>query len=160
MNKCKKVCDNEYLNEHIRVVKEQGSKKPNKKTLKLIKGDCIRKICNPGCKNTNTIGVKDSFHSDYTDEEIKMLKGLGVLSWCHAKPMHVGNIKPFNVMNLSNTNSNNGGAKYKKNKTYNKKHGGKKWSMKYKKSINCRKPKGFSQKQHCKYGRNKTRKHK
>jgi len=43
---------------------------------------------------------------------------------------------------------------------HNKKHGGKKWSMKYKKSINCRKPKGFSQKQHCKYGRNKTRKNK
>ena len=33
-----------------------------------------------------------------------------------------------------------------------KKVGGK-WSMKYKKSINCRHPKGFSQKQHCKYGR-------
>jgi hypothetical protein len=31
-------------------------------------------------------------------------------------------------------------------------HAGK-WSMKYKKSINCKKPKGFSQKQHCKYGR-------
>jgi len=35
-----------------------------------------------------------------------------------------------------------------------------KWSMKYKKSINCKKPKGFSQKQYCKYGRNKTRKNK
>lgn len=30
-----------------------------------------------------------------------------------------------------------------------------KWTMKYKKSINCKKPKGFSQKQHCKYGKNK-----
>lgn len=30
---------------------------------------------------------------------------------------------------------------------------GGKWSMKYKKSINCSHPKGFSQKQHCKYGR-------
>jgi hypothetical protein len=30
---------------------------------------------------------------------------------------------------------------------------GGKWSMKYKKSINCKHPKGFSQKQHCKYGR-------
>ena len=30
-----------------------------------------------------------------------------------------------------------------------------KWSQKYKKSINCRRPKGFSQKQYCKYGRNK-----
>ena len=25
------------------------------------------------------------------------------------------------------------------------------WSEKYKKSINCKRPKGFSQKQHCKY---------
>lgn len=38
-----------------------------------------------------------------------------------------------------------------------KKFGGK-WSMKYKKSINCRKPKGFSQKQYCKYGRRQTKK--
>ena len=30
---------------------------------------------------------------------------------------------------------------------------GGKWSIKYKKSINCRRPKGFSQRQHCKYGR-------
>jgi len=36
----------------------------------------------------------------------------------------------------------------------NKMRGGK-WSLKYKKSINCKHPKGFSQKQHCKYGRKK-----
>lgn len=35
---------------------------------------------------------------------------------------------------------------------------GGKWTQKYKKSINCKKPKGFSQKQYCKYGRKKTRK--
>ena len=34
---------------------------------------------------------------------------------------------------------------------------GGKWSTKYKRSIDCSNPKGFSQKQHCKYGR-KTRK--
>ena len=39
-----------------------------------------------------------------------------------------------------------------------KKLSGGKWSLKYKKSINCNRPKGFSQKQHCKY-RN-TRKNK
>lgn len=33
-----------------------------------------------------------------------------------------------------------------------RRHGGK-WSLKYKRSINCRKPRGFSQRQHCKYGR-------
>lgn len=32
-----------------------------------------------------------------------------------------------------------------------------KWSAKYKRSINCRKPRGFSQKQHCKYGRRKRK---
>lgn len=34
------------------------------------------------------------------------------------------------------------------------------WSNKYKKSINCKRPKGFSQKQYCKYGRNKTKRNK
>jgi hypothetical protein len=118
MNKCKKVCDNAYLKEHLRVVKEQGSNTPDKETLKLIKGDCIRKICNPGCKNINNIGVKNSFHSDYTIPEKIFLKDLGVLSWCHAKPMQIGNVKPFNVMNLSKTKHNKGGRyKKKKNKT-------------------------------------------
>lgn len=30
-----------------------------------------------------------------------------------------------------------------------------KWSLKYKRRINCRKPKGFSQRQYCKYSRKK-----
>ena len=32
------------------------------------------------------------------------------------------------------------------------------WSEKYKKSINCKNPKGFSQRQYCKYGRKKKKK--
>ena len=32
-----------------------------------------------------------------------------------------------------------------------------KWSNKYKKSINCRDPKGFSQRQYCKYGRTRNK---
>jgi len=39
----------------------------------------------------------------------------------------------------------------KRNRT---KYGGK-WSAKYKRSINCRRPKGFSQRQYCKYSRKK-----
>lgn len=51
-----------------------------------------------------------------------------------------------------------GGNLKKKTK---KKQNRKKWSKKYKKSINCNDPKGFSQKQYCKYGRKKnTRKSK
>lgn len=34
-----------------------------------------------------------------------------------------------------------------------RKRRGSKWSVKYKRSINCSRPKGFSQKQYCKYGR-------
>ena len=45
--------------------------------------------------------------------------------------------------------------KTKKNNLQNKKTRKHKWSQKYKKSINCRNPKGFSQKQYCKYGRKK-----
>ena len=39
-------------------------------------------------------------------------------------------------------------TKHRKNLTR-RKNGGK-WSLKYKRSINCKRPKGFSQKQHCK----------
>jgi thiol-disulfide isomerase/thioredoxin len=45
--------------------------------------------------------------------------------------------------------------KNKKTKKHTRKRKGGKWSNKYKRSINCKKPKGFSQKQYCKYGRNK-----
>ena len=43
----------------------------------------------------------------------------------------------------------------KKRKTMKPKKKGK-WSQKYKNSINCRRPKGFSQKQYCKYSRKRT----
>jgi thiol-disulfide isomerase/thioredoxin len=42
---------------------------------------------------------------------------------------------------------------YSAGKTRRRRQIGGKWSQKYKKSINCRRPKGFSQRQHCKYGR-------
>ena len=44
----------------------------------------------------------------------------------------------------------------KKNITKRRRH----LSNKYKKSINCKRPKCFSQKQYCLYGRNKTYKNK
>ena len=51
--------------------------------------------------------------------------------------------------NIEKTRKNrimNGSRKNKK---------GGKWSLKYKRSINCQRPRGFSQRQHCKYGRHK-----
>lgn len=45
--------------------------------------------------------------------------------------------------------------KHKQTKKKSKRGG--KWTRKYKLSINCKRPKGFSQKQYCKYGRRKSR---
>lgn len=44
---------------------------------------------------------------------------------------------------------------HRKTRNHKKVHKGGKWSRKYKLSIDCNRPKGFSQKQYCKYGRNK-----
>jgi hypothetical protein len=53
------------------------------------------------------------------------------------------------------TNKQQGGKRKqtKLSKRGRKKMKGGKWSIKYKKSINCKRPKGFSQKQYCKYSR-------
>jgi thiol-disulfide isomerase/thioredoxin len=55
---------------------------------------------------------------------------------------------------IKETVASKSGGKRKTRKTRRAKKRGGKWSLKYKRSINCRKPKGFSQKQHCK-GRSK-----
>jgi hypothetical protein len=54
--------------------------------------------------------------------------------------------------NLSKSYKNLKKSYIKGGKKTRKKYGSK-WSLKYKRSINCKKPKGFSQKQHCKYRR-------
>jgi hypothetical protein len=72
-------------------------------------------------------------------------------------------IDSFTEWIVSKTRENQNGGK--KNQTIKRKKiiknkiikKGGKWSLKYKRSINCSKPRGFSQKQHCKYGR-KTQK--
>ncbi len=52
------------------------------------------------------------------------------------------------------TSESRGGSKQRKSKSYSKKRqNGGRWTRKYKRSINCKKPRGFSQKQYCKYGR-------
>ena len=51
--------------------------------------------------------------------------------------------------------SNKTRSKHTRTRTRTRKH---KWSLKYKRSIDCKHPKGFSQRQHCKYGRKNMRK--
>ena len=104
----------------------------------------------------------------YEDSEIsnKDRKIDSFVEWIKHKTGEKNITKSGDLQNKSITSSNSHKST-KSNKTKTKTHsksklGGKtrklvggKWSAKYKRSINCNKPKGFSQKQYCKYGRNK-----
>lgn len=63
----------------------------------------------------------------------------------------------------SRSNSRSNSRSHTPSKSTSSKHSkkhrqtGGKWSLKYKRSINCKRPKGFSQRQHCKYGRKSSR---
>ena len=63
-----------------------------------------------------------------------------------------------NISKLNQSEKSGGYKSFRKRKLRRlktKKMRSRKWSRKYKRSINCRRPKGFSQKQYCKYGRKK-----
>jgi thiol-disulfide isomerase/thioredoxin len=59
-----------------------------------------------------------------------------------------GGFKPLGIKKLTHKKISKSGKKTRKLV-------GGKWSAKYKRSINCNRPKGFSQRQYCKYGRKK-----
>ena len=63
------------------------------------------------------------------------------------------NKRTHNRTHNAKKHSNKRHNKRKNNKRRKTRHKGGKWSKKYKLSINCKKPKGFSQKQYCKYSR-------
>lgn len=66
--------------------------------------------------------------------------------------IHKSEKKNYRRYSRHNKTSNHKKTRYNKKTKHNKKRGGK-WSRKYKASIDCSNPKGFSQKQYCKYGR-------
>jgi len=76
---------------------------------------------------------------------IETMMNVNVVTTPTSTPQHVydrisnNNAKKHNRTNKNNQNNMKGG----------------KWSRKYKLSINCKNPHGFSQKQYCKYGRKK-----
>ena len=91
--------------------------------------------------------------ADYEEVELKVKDRTidSFIEWIHTTMNSSGKSKSL-------THKQRGGFVYSKNKknnltTRSKSLRGGKWSRKYKKSINCRRPKGFSQKQYCKYGR-------
>ncbi len=67
------------------------------------------------------------------------------------------NIDEEDALKLRQMQVFNGGTRRRSRSNSRKtKNNRRKWSAKYKKSINCRRPRGFSQKQYCKYGRKKN----
>jgi thiol-disulfide isomerase/thioredoxin len=144
-SKLKNVLSKNVLNREDIVIVSIDKDLYNK--LKNIKGEptsfpTIRFISNAG-ENSE----------EYEDSEIfnKNRKIDSFVEWIKLKS---GENNITKSEDNSNINSHSKKInKYKRNKTR-KMYGGK-WSTKYKRSINCNKPKGFSQKQYCKYGRNK-----
>lgn len=130
-------------------------------TMKYVKGNKIENYENSGLKNTDR--SVDSF-INWVESKITNTIAKDKTS----SPHHV-------VKRLSSARSRSQKGGFKKRgcgcSLWNKKGGcncgkiwggsrssgnkGKKWSRKYKRSINCKRPKGFSQKQYCKYSRNK-----
>jgi thiol-disulfide isomerase/thioredoxin len=80
------------------------------------------------------------------------------INWIESKiNTVVSTTSPYDVYNRLHKSEKKHSTRHNKTKhhkktRHHKKRGGK-WSRKYKASINCSKPKGFSQKQYCKYGR-------
>ena len=96
-------------------------------------------------KDKNMIDVDDNkSYVDYNTSNIDDNKS------------YVGDNKSYVDENKSNIDKNKSNI----NKNIIKTKLGGKWTKKYKRSINCKKPHGFSQKQYCKYSRNKTRRNK
>lgn len=91
--------------------------------------------------------IKGKEEEDFEDSKVvnKEREVDAFVDWIELKSgqQNRGEIKSNNNKTRKNK-IRNGSRKNKK---------GGKWSLKYKRSINCRRPKGFSQRQHCKYGR-------
>jgi thiol-disulfide isomerase/thioredoxin len=90
------------------------------------------------------INNKDKIIEDYENSNIKTKDRTidSFIDWIISKE----NIEKYSV---NKANRQTGGKTKRKT--------GGKWSKKYKRSINCSRPKGFSQKQYCKYGRKKIK---
>ena len=70
---------------------------------------------------------------------------------------HESFVEWINKMSSKKKSSMRGGSRARKTSKRAKRAGGRrKWSLKYKRSINCRRPRGFSQRQYCRR-QNKSR---
>jgi vacuolar-type H+-ATPase subunit F/Vma7 len=119
--------------------------------------------------NIAIVDVDKDFFEKIKYVQKKQLSGFPTIIYVTKKGQIIENYEDSNIKNKDRsidsfvewiklkmkediTTKNNKTYKKSKRNTTKKYYGGK-WSSKYKHSINCNKPKGFSQKQYCKYGR-------
>jgi thiol-disulfide isomerase/thioredoxin len=125
-----------------------GSEPSGFPTLRYVKNENAEEYEDSGFGERNT----DSFIQWITTKMEKESKNKN--SKNHTKSKKNKNSKSSKKSSKRKTLKNSVSSLFKMGGT---KTGGK-WSVKYKKSINCKRPKGFSQKQHCKYGRKNWKK--
>ena len=82
--------------------------------------------------------------------DYNVVNGDTLIAECHNIQMNGGGINQTNKKYTIKTRKIKNKNKNKKSKTK------KGWSLKYKRSIDCKRPRGFSQRQYCNYGRNKS----
>jgi len=82
--------------------------------------------------------------------DYNVVNGETLNAHCHNMQMSGGGINQTNKKYTIKTRKIKNKNKNKKSKTK------KGWSLKYKRSIDCKRPRGFSQRQYCNYGRKKS----
>lgn len=137
-------------NDNLVIVDVNRNFLPKLKNIGEIDGFPTMKYINNKGKNIETYENSSINKKDRSTDSF--------INWIESKINTViSTTSPFDVYKRLNKsikhNKKSINNKTRKNKTrHNKKIGGK-WSRKYKASIDCSKPKGFSQRQYCKYGR-------
>ena len=151
--KSKKSKKNSRNSNLSRWFKEKWVNVCKKKNNKYV--PCGRKKSNiknyPYCRPL----VKVSRKTPQTVDEIKKKYGSKKLKDMCKKKNSKKNKKSMTYLTKSKSRTKSRTKSKSKSRTKSRKKSKSKqhkWSSKYKKSINCRKPKGFSQKQYCKYG--------
>jgi thiol-disulfide isomerase/thioredoxin len=147
-SKLKNVLSNDFLNKEdiviVSIDKDLYSKLKNA-DKEPMSFPTIRFMTNAG-KNVQTYEDSDVSNKDRTIDSfvewIKLKTGENDITTSENKTDKIGGLKK----KLSHRRKRQRGGKTKK-------INGGKWSAKYKRSINCNRPKGFSQRQYCKYGR-------
>ena len=135
------------LNEHVKHQDDIVTVRINKDLFPLLQNMGSEPGGFPSLRHVTNNQVEE-FEDWDSQSGIKDRSTDSFVEWIESKISKKKGVKKLPVKTRNNKNK--------------RKHRGGKWSLKYKRSINCNRPKGFSQRQHCKYGRKKSlqRKHK